>query len=299
MRSDRIGALAIVASAVGYGFVSVLLKLALEAGARPLALAAWRFVLAAVAVWLLLAVRRRPLPSRTALPRLCGLGALYSMDALLFTIALQWVAASTATLVFYAYPVAVVLLAAAFLSEPLTRRRLLACGLTVLGCALTAGGSPEGGRPLGILLVLLAMSALAVYIVTGRRILAREPAHASAAVIVTASAAILVGVAVAAGETDLGGGSRALVLVLLLSIVCTAFPITLFVVGIQRVNAGRAAIFSTLEPVVTVIVAAALLGERIGGVQVAGGVAILAGVLGLRSERPLPDAERVTPLDSP
>lgn len=291
--------LAIVASAVGYGFVSVLLKLALDAGARPLPLAAWRFVVAAVAIWLLLAVRRRPFPSRAALPGLCGLGALYSMDALLFTIALQWVAASTATLVFYAYPVAVVLLAAAFLSEPLTRRRLVACGLTVLGCALTAGGSPEGGHPLGFLLVLVAMAALAVYIVSGRRILAREPAHGSAAVIITATAVILVAVAVAAGETELGGGRRAGFLVLLLAIICTAFPITLFVVGLKRVDAGRAAIMSTLEPVVTVIVAGTLLGERIGAVQVAGGVAILGGVLGLRSERPLPDAERVTPLDSP
>ena len=124
MPPERIGVLAIVASAAGYGFVAVLLKLALEAGARPLPLAAWRFVIAAVAVWLLLTFRRRPLPSRGALPGLLGLGALYSMDALLFTVALQWVAASTATLVFYAYPVAVVLLAAAFLSEPLTRRRL-------------------------------------------------------------------------------------------------------------------------------------------------------------------------------
>jgi drug/metabolite transporter (DMT)-like permease len=299
MRSERIGALAIVASAVGYGFVAVLLKLALEAGAHPLALAAWRFIVAAVAVWLLLAVRRRPLPSRGALPGLCGLGALYSLDALLFTIALQWVAASTATLVFYAYPVAVVLLAAAFLSEPLTRRRLIACGLTVLGCALTAGGSPEGGRPLGFLLVLLAMSALAVYIVSGRRILAREPAHASAAVIITTSAILLAAVALVSGEIELGGGRQALLLVLLLAVVCTAVPITLFVVGLKRVDAGRAAILSTLEPVVTVIVAAALLGERIGAIQVAGGIAILGGVLGLRSERPLPDAERVTPLDSP
>lgn len=299
MRAERIGVLAVVGSAVGYGFVSVLLKLALEAGARPLPLAAWRFVFAAIAVWLLLAIRRRPLPSRASVPRLFGLGALYSMDALLFTIALQWVPASTATLVFYAYPVAVVLLAAAFLSEPLTRRRLMACALTVIGCALTAGGSTGGGRPLGIALVLLAMSALALYIVTGRRILGREPAHSSAAVIVTASAAILVVVAMAAGETSLGGGARAWVLVLLLSIVCTALPITLFVVGIQRVDAGRAAILSTLEPVVTVIVAALLLNERIGVIQVTGGMAILGGVLGLRSARPFSETERVTPLDSP
>lgn len=299
MRSYRFGVWAIVVSAIGYGFISVLIKLALEAGVRPVPLAAWRFTIASVAVWALLAVRRRPLPSRSSLAPLAGLGFLYSLDALLFTLALQWIEASTATLVFYAYPVLVVLLAAAFLDEGLGARRLAAAGLAMLGCALIAGGALRGGRPLGVLLVVLAMAALSVYIVTGRRLLGREPAHGSAAVIVSACAAILVAVAAIAGQIDLGGGSRGLMLVSLLAIVSTALPITLFVVGLQRVDAGRAAIYSTLEPVVTVALAAAILDERIGPPQIAGGILILAGVLALRSERPLPPSERLTPLDSP
>lgn len=299
MRHDRLGVWAIVASAVGYGFISVLIKLALEAGVRPLPLVAWRFAMASLAVWLLLGLRRRPLPSRPSLGRLVGLGLLYSMDALLFTLALQWVAASTATLVFYAYPVVVVLLAAAFLGEGLGRRRLVAAGLAMLGCVLTAGGAVRGGRPLGILLVVLSMTALSVYIVVGRRVFDREPAHGSAAVIITACAAILFVVALVGGEPGLGGGGRGFVLVLLLALVSTALPITLFIVGLKRVEAGRAAIYSTLEPVVTVATAALLLGERIGVVQILGGSLILGGVLALRSERPLPDTERVTPLDSP
>lgn len=299
MRPYRLGVWAIVASAIGYGFISVFVKLALEAGVRPLPLVAWRFAIAALAVWLLLALRRRPLPSRSSLVGLAGLGLLYSLDALLFTLALQWLAASTATLVFYAYPVVVLLLAAAFLGEGLGRRRLMAAGLAVLGCALIAGGALRGGRPLGILLVVLAMAALSIYIVTGRRLLSREPAHGSAAVIITSCAMLLLGVAIVTGEPELSGGARGLTLVILLAIVSTALPITLFVVGIQRVDAGRAAIFSTLEPVVTVAVAALVLEERIGATQMLGGVLILGGVLALRSERPLPESERLTPLDSP
>lgn len=299
MRPDRLGVLAIVASAIGYGFISVLIKLALEAGVRPLPLVAWRFGIASLAIWLLLGLRRRPLPSRSSLPRLLWLAALYSLDALLFTLALQWVTASTATLVFYAYPVVVVLLAAAFLGEGLGRRRLAATGLATLGCVLTAGGALRGGSYFGILLVLLSMAALSAYIVTGRRILDREPAHGSAAVIITACAAILFAVAIVAGEVRLGGGAPGLAAIVVLATVSTAIPITLFVVGIQRVDAGRAAIYSTLEPVVTVLTAAVVLEERIGTLQIFGGLLILSAVLGLRSERPLPESERLTPLDSP
>src|SRR5688500_4911225 len=120
---SRAGVLAVLASALLYGFLGILIKLALEAGARPLPLAAWRFLIAAATVWLLLALRRRPAPPRRAWPPLAGLGALYAFNALCFTLALQWIPAATASLVFYMYPVVVVLLAAFFLDERLTPRR--------------------------------------------------------------------------------------------------------------------------------------------------------------------------------
>src|SRR5688572_29034469 len=85
------GGIAVLISAVLYGFLGILIKLALAAGARPLPLVAWRFVLGAVVVWLLLALRRRPAPPRSALLPLAGLGALYAFNALCFTVGLQWV----------------------------------------------------------------------------------------------------------------------------------------------------------------------------------------------------------------
>ena len=43
--------------------------------------------------------------------------------------------------------------------------------------------------------------------------------------------------------------------VALIALVSTALPMTLFVVGLQRIGAGRAAVYSTVEPVVTVVLA--------------------------------------------
>lgn len=297
--TEREGTLAILASAVGYGFLAVLIKLALAAGVRPLPLVAWRFALASVAVWLLLALRRRPAPPGRAWLRLAGLGVLYAGNALTFTLALQWVAASTASLVFYTYPVVVVLLAALVLGERLTPRRLGAMALALAGCALTAGVGAAAGRPLGIALVLVSMSSLSLYIVATRSVLDRLPAHGSAAVIVSATALATTAAAALGGGLTLGGGGEGLALVALLAVVATALPITLFVIGLKRVGAGRAAIYSTIEPVVTVLAAAALLGERIGPPQAVGGALILAGAVWLRLERPLPRSEEVTPLDAP
>ena len=299
MNEEQKGTLAVVSAAIGYGFLAVLIKLALEAGAGVVPLATWRFAIAGVIVWLLLAARRRPAPPRGAWPKLAGLGAIYAVNALAFIAALQWIPAATATLVFYTYPVVVVLLAGLFLGERFTRHKLVGMALAVLGCGLTAGAGAAGGHPAGIALVLLAMSSLSVYIVLSRRVMVALPGQGSAAVMVSATAIVFALVAVPTGSYQLGGGERAAGLVALLALVSTALPITLFIVGLKRIGAGRAAIYSTIEPVVTVIAAAVLLDERIASIQYVGGVLILAGVLWLRTERPLPPSEEPTPLDAP
>src|SRR5687768_15893532 len=207
MTEERKGTLAIVAAAAGYGFLSVLLKLALEAGAGVLPLAAWRFVLAAVFVWILLLVRRRPVAPRAAWPALAGLGAIYAVNALAFVAALRTVPAATATLVFYVYPVPVVLLAALFLGEPFTRRKAIGAALATAGCILTAGAGLEGGDARGIGLVLLSTLSLSIYIVAGRKLLARLPSHGAAAVVVTATAVACAAAALLGGDLRLGGGA--------------------------------------------------------------------------------------------
>lgn len=296
---ERLGTIAVVVSALTYGFLSILIKLTLTAGARPLPLVAWRFLIGAAIVWLLLALRRRPLPPKEARLRLVGLGALYAFNALCFTFALQWVPASTASLVFYVYPVVVVVLAALFLGERLTPRRAVGVALATAGCALTAGIGALGGDPLGIVLVLLSMSSLSIYIVAGRPLLQRLPGHGSAAIIMSATAGVAFAAAAASGEIALGGGGRAWGLLALLAVVSTALPILLFVMGLKRVDAGKAAIYSTVEPIVTVAAASLLLDERIAPLQYLGGALILGGAMWLRLERPLPESETPAPLEAP
>jgi drug/metabolite transporter (DMT)-like permease len=291
--------LAILVAAASYGFLSIFVKLALEAGVDVLPLAAWRFVLGAAAVWLMLAARRRPLPELRSWPALAGLGLLYSIDSLAYLAALQWVPAATAVLLFYVYPVVVVLLAALLLGERLTRRKLAATAAAMIGCALTIGAGFAGGHALGFGLVIVAMLALSAYILVSRPLMITLPAHGSAAVTLGSTAVILTIVALVFDDMSLDGSRRGLLLVVATSILSTALPITLFLMGLRHVGAGRAAILSTIEPVITVLLAALILEERIAPLQYVGGALILTAILWLRAERPLPPSEVPSPLDAP
>ncbi|WP_009970303.1 DMT family transporter, partial [Burkholderia pseudomallei] len=66
-----------------------------------------------------------------------------------------------------------------------------------------------------------------------------------------------------------------------IALVSTVAAMLAFFAGLARLGAARTSMLSTLEPVVTVALAAALFGETLTPLQWAGGVAILAAVLWL------------------
>lgn len=295
------GTLAVLAAAAGYGTLAVLVKLALAAGALIWPLVAWRFVIGAALVWAYVLVARRPLPPRRKLAGLLLLGFLYCGDAVAYLVGLQWVPAATASLVFFTYPAVVVLLSAAFLGEPLTPRRVVALALTVGGCMLTAGAGLHGGEPRGLVLILVGVVFIAVFVVASRPVLEDAPALSSSAFTLLATALLTVAVAFLVGGRDgmaLGGGPRAAVLTGLVGLLATALPVTLFLTAVKLLGPGKAAIYSTLEPAFTVVLAAWLLAEPISGGQLVGGSLILVGVLWLRAER-APGVSEPVQLESP
>lgn len=280
-----------MAAAACFSTLPVLGKLALEAGAAVWPMAAWRFLGGAALGWAFLLLAGARLPDRRRAAALLALGALYGGVGLAFLASLRWIPATTASLVFYTYPAAVLVLAALFLGERATPGRLVSLGLAVGGCALTVGVGGTDGDPAGVLLVLLSVVGLSVYITASRRIMEGAPARGSAAVVL-AGAGLTVGAgALLAGGLELGGGAEAAGWTAAMALVATALPVTLFLAGIRRVDAGTASLLATVEPALTALLAALVLGERLAPLQYLGGALILAGVLRLRMERPMATGE--------
>lgn len=262
----------------------MLAKLALAAGADVWALVAWRFGVAAVAVWLVIALAGRRPPSPERWTELALLGGLYSVSGAGFLASLEHLTAGVATLLFFTFPATVVLGGALFLDEPLDARRGVALVLAVGGCALTAGAG-GGANLTGVALALTAMLAIAGYTLASRRVMSRSPALGGSAVILTVTAAVTSALAVARGGLALGGGVDAVGWALLTGLVGTAFPVTMFLVALQHLDAGKVSLYSTAEPVLTVLLAAAVLGERMTALQLGGGALVVAGVAWLRMSR--------------
>jgi drug/metabolite transporter (DMT)-like permease len=169
------------------------------------------------------------------------------------------------------------------LKEPLTRAKILALLLALIGTILTIGPI-GGGRPLGIILALGAAFIYSIYILAGSKISKPGTAIQSSTVIITSAAVVFGGIIAVRGAsfpTTFFGWSSAGALAL----ISTVLAMVAFLAGLGRVGPINAATLSTIEPVVTVILAALILGETLTLLRIVGGpMIILAVIILARSE---------------
>jgi drug/metabolite transporter (DMT)-like permease len=270
------GTLLVGLSAAAFGTLAIFGRFAYADGMDTFTILFLRFSLAALVMLVLLAVRRQRLPRGASLLRLTGMGALgYVGQAFCYLTALRYASAGLVALLLYLYPVFVALLAAWLLREKLTGPRRLALVLAVLGTALTVG--PAGGQALGIALAVGAAAIYSVYIMVGTQVMKQVPAIPAAAVIFSAAGLTAGALALAGGlrlpATGLGWSALAAIVVL-----ATVVPVVTFLAGLERIGPTNAAMLSTLEPVVTVLLAAVWLGESLAPLALLGGSLILAAV---------------------
>jgi drug/metabolite transporter (DMT)-like permease len=146
----------------------------------------------------------------------------------------------------------------------------------------------------GFGLALLAAASQAVYVIISRTGYRAVPADQAmgAILLVTASASSAAAILAGSAGALLFPIEQPDILPLLAftGLFAAAIPSMLFLTGIRRIGGTAAGILMLFEPVVGVILAAALLAESIVPIQVLGGAAILAAAVIL--QRATPTGER-------
>lgn len=277
------GIFLVVVSAAAFGTLAILGRYAYADGMDAVTILFLRFSLAAVLMLALLVLRGERLPRGPALMGLIGMGAVgYVGQAFSYLSALKYASAGLVALLLYLYPLFVAVLSALVLRQPVRGATGLALGLALVGTALTVG--PAGGQALGILLAVSAAAIYSVYIIVGAQVMKQVSAVQSSAVIFAAAGLTSATLMLLQGPhlPASGAGWAAIISMVL---VATVLPVGTFLAGLERIGPTNAAMLSTLEPVVTVLLAAWLFGERLAPLSLVGGGLILVAVLWLaRSE---------------
>lgn len=268
----------VLLSAAAFGTLAILGRYAYAAGLDALTILFLRFSLAAVLMgaWVFLK-ERAALPRGGNLARLVGMGAIgYVGQAFSYLTALNFASAGLVALLLYLYPAFVAALSALVLRERLSRVKLLALGLALAGTALTVG--PAGGQWLGGVLAISAAAIYSVYILVGEHVL-KTVSVGQSSTIIFASAGLMSGLLMLINGPHWPATAAGWAAILGIVLVATILPVATFLAGLERIGPTNAAMLSTLEPVVTVLLAAWLLGETPPAIALLGGGLILAAVL--------------------
>ena len=290
-----VGIILVAMSAAGFGTLALFGRYAYADNMDALSILFLRFSLSAVVMITLLIVRREPLPRGSTLLMLVSMGALgYVGQSFAYLTALKYASSGLVALLLYLYPVFVALLAVLLLHERLTIIKGLALVVALVGTALTV--DPAGGKTLGVLLAITAAAIYSVYIMVGTQVLKRVTVVQSSAVIF-ASAGAASGTLMLLNGPHLPITSAGWAAILSIVLITTVLPVAAFLAGLERVGPTNAAMLSTLEPVVTVVLGAVWLKEAVRPATLIGGGLILTAVLLLtRSElgrsQPEPQLER-------
>lgn len=281
-RVDVLGTALIAAASIQLGAIVIIAKLLTRAAVSVPFLLAFRFVLAAFLLAILLSWRREPLlPATGERAALIGIGALgYGLAALLFFLSLRYGPTSTLALIVYSYPI-VVVLGSLLLRQGYPAGLLVAAvAVGICGVALivwTPGGAEL--RPLGVLLALLAAVAYAGYFTAGDHLIRRTgPMTASLWTSATAGTCLAI-FTITTGAARMPHGNQWAMLFGLGLLTAGAFY-CLFR-GLRRLGAVKVSALGTIEPLTTTALAILILGDRPGigfaiGTPLIVGAAIIA-----------------------
>ncbi|MCC6792913.1 MAG: DMT family transporter [Thermomicrobiales bacterium] len=275
-----VGMLALVGANVIWGGSAAASKAALV-HLPPFTLASLRVAVALLVLLGLLAwTGRRPATGRG--PALLGLTgvALFCASQ---NLGLQHSSAATTALLNGAIPILTAFLAVIALGERLGGWRLVGLTIAFAGIGVIvaqAAGTTGGTSALGNLLPLVSAVSFAVYALIGRRVFAGG--DALGVVAGSTGYGLLVLLPVGIGEAALKGigpiAVRDVGLVLFLGAGCSALAFVLAGYGMGVLDAGQAAVFGNIKPLVGVGLAVALLGEQVSGGQGVGGALVILGI---------------------
>jgi drug/metabolite transporter (DMT)-like permease len=274
-----VGVLLVLLSTAAVAASPTAAKLALDAGSNTATVVASRGAIGVALMGLLLAGSGQAFAiGRPALERCFCAGLFYAVVSYGFIGSVASIPVSLAVVVFFTHPILVAASSHWRGEERLTRRKLALALAALAGIAMVLGLEPGSLDPVGIGLAALAAAAACGMILFTAR--AQEHATSTQANFhMTAVAVAVLAAATTAGDAWVFPSGVVGWLGLAGSGLGVAVGLLLFFAAFRHIGPVRATVLSNVEPLLSVLFAAAVLGERLGPWQWAGVALVVAALV--------------------
>ncbi|WP_137723298.1 DMT family transporter [Prescottella subtropica] len=271
-----------LASVVVYGLTPTVAALSYDTGLTPTVLVALRSLCGAILILAFAGAtgRIRRVPVRAALGLMLVCGPLFGLQVICYFAAVQSTGAQVSVVVVHVYPVFVL-----FFVWLTTRQRqnpavIVLCLVMIGGIGLVGGSGGAAVTPAGVGLAVTSAVGYALYLVLGERWVRHVGAVLSSGLVTVGAAATagLVAAGLVAAVTAQPASFTAAGWVSVIAQGAFMIPIGVGCAfyAVRRLGSVSLSLLGLLEPVVGVLAARVVLGERLQPVQWAGMLVILA-----------------------
>lgn len=294
IKSIAPGLLLAVLGSIAFSGKAIIVKLAYRYGVDAVTLIMYRMlfalpIFAAMAWW---ASRGKPPLTRHDWLGVLGLGVTgYYLASFLDFAGLAYISASLERLILYLNPTLVLLLGWVLYKRPVGRWQAIGMGISYLGVVLVFGHEVklEGGDvALGALLVFLSAVSYAIYLSYSGELVQRLGSLRLVGLATTVACGLCI-----AQFLLLRPMTAALVapqviwLSVLNATLCTAVPVLMVMMAIERIGASLAAQTGMVGPMSTILMGMLILGEPFTAWVAAGTALVIAGIFVFsRARRP-------------
>ncbi len=242
----------------------------------------WRFGFSCVLMFPLLLLQFKQVKNTNmraiAISILLGT-ALYGFGTSLYFESIRYIGTGLGMVVFFSYPIIVVLLSLIFHHQRPSQPTVFALILIVVGCLFIAFGKKGAFTAdlWGIFLAAASGLGYALYIIISKSTLTALPPLASTFWVCLGSALTFV-LQGALNNHSLYWPESAYAwwMIIAFALLGTVLPIFLFLIGMKYISASQASIISVIEPISVLLVGVFVLNESITGVQLMGAAIILS-----------------------
>ena len=284
--SSKIGTALIILAGCFWGSMGIFVRKLGTYGFSAIQIVSIRITLAALIFSLVLLVKDRSgfkiSPKDIPLFLGLGFGSILFFTICYFT-AITMMPLSTAAILLYTSPVWIMLMSIFFFHEKLDRRKLIALALAFAGCVLVSGISGEGMTVTGLLIGLGSGIGYGLYSILGKVALRK---YSSYTVTTYTFIFAAVGSWIISRSADMMGKfSRVpdlgflIFFCFLTALITAVIPFLSYTLGLESVEASKAGIIATIEPMVATLIGILVFAEKLTIMSGAGILLILASVV--------------------
>jgi len=286
--SDKIrGIFYIAIASIAFGIMPILAKLAYKGGANAINTLALRFTFASIILFFYIKTKKLSLRlNKDQIKLILFMGVIgYSMTSILLFIAYNYIDVGIAGMILHTYPLMVMVLSIVIYKEKFKLKKFLYLMVTTIGVFIMLDVKVGSINTIGVVLVLLSALCYAIYVLGASNDKVKNiNSYVMTFYISVISAIVGSATGIVTNSFNNPINFYGIISILLIAFISTVVALMAFIKGVKLIGPTNAAIFSALEPIVSLVLGVIVLGESISFKIIIGSTIIILAMIQLAKD---------------